>query len=57
MPKNKQYGNLDCLETSSENVTEDMVLEYVAQIIADMYVQGMEENSPENLEPEQQSLF
>lgn len=38
---------LDFLDTSSDNVTEDMILLYLAQIIADIYLkEEAEKNNP-----------
>lgn len=33
--------SLDYLDTSSENVTEDMILDYLASIISDMYLKEL----------------
>ena len=39
--------NLDFLDTSSENVTEDEILSYLASIIADVYLKEMDLDNKE----------
>jgi hypothetical protein len=57
MEKTEPLGNFDFLDTSSENASEDMILDYLAQIIADIYMSEIDNDIQKNTEPEQQSLF
>lgn len=38
---NSRSPSLDFLDTSADNVSEDMILDYLARIISDMYLQEL----------------
>lgn len=42
-----RFPSLDFLDTSSDNVSEDMLLDYLAQIISEIYLQEMYANGTE----------